>query len=247
MVILAMKRFLLLLLAFAAVSCVGQLDDDDPNGGGGSTTPAEGAGIVLDFTATWCVNCPRMHQAIEDAQAARPGKIIPISVHFQDEMMCDDGMALIEHFRVEAYPTAVANMDAKSLTTATSAELLLARLDAAASALKPCTVEGRIDADGTLTVSVTAQESAGYTLSVALLEDGIVAAQTGASENYVHDNVFRGFLQERVLGEPLGILDAGVPVTRTYTVPDYGTKPYRVVAFVCHEGIVNAAWASAQN
>ncbi len=138
-------------------------------------------------------------------------------------------------------------MDANSLTTATSAELLLAKLDAAASAKKPCAVEGRLQADGTLTVSVTAQESAGYSLSVALLEDGIVAAQTGASENYVHDNVFRGFLQERLLGEPLGFLDAGTPVTRTYTVPDYGTKQYRVVAFVCHEGVVNAAWASGQN
>lgn len=248
MVILAMKRFLLpILVAFAAVSCVGQLDDDEPNGGGGSSAVSEGAGIFLDFTATWCVNCPRMHEAIGQAQEARPGKIIPISVHFQDEMMCDDGKALINHFEVAAYPTVVANMDANSLTTATSAELLLARLDAAASAKKPCAVEGRLQDDGTLTVSVTAQESAGYSLSVALLEDGIVAAQTGASESYVHDNVFRGFLQENLWGDPLGVLEAGVPVTRTYSVPGYGTKAYRVVAYVTHDGIVNAAWASGQN
>ena len=247
MVLLAMKRFLLILLAFAAVSCVGQLDDDDPIGGGGSAEVSEGAGIVLDFTATWCVNCPRMHEALEQAQAARPGKIIPISVHFQDEMMCDDGKELIKRFEVVAYPTAVANMDAKSLTTATSAELLLAKVDAAVSGKKPCAIEGQLQPDGTLTVSVTAQESAGYALSVALLEDGIVAAQTGASENYVHNNVFRGFLQERLWGDSLGFLDAGVPVTRTYTVPDYGTKQYRVVAFVCYEGIVNATWVSGQN
>ena len=233
------------MLAFAAVSCVGQLDDDDPGGGGGSTTPAEGAGIVLDFTATWCVNCPRMHQAIEDAQAARPGKIIPISVHFQDEMMCDDGKELIKRFEVTAYPTVVANMDAATLTTATSKDLILAKLDATVSAKKPCTIDVT-KADGTVTVSVTAQEAAGYTLSVALLEDGIVAAQTGASENYVHDNVFRGFLQENPQGEPLGSLDAGVPVTRTYTVPDNGTT-YRVVAYVCYEGTVNATWAEDQN
>ncbi len=248
MVFLAMKRILFsILVAIAAVSCVGQLDDDEPDVGGGSTEVSEGAGIILDFTATWCVNCPRMHEAIEQAQAARPGKVIPISVHFQDQMMCDDGKELIDRFEVAAYPTVIANMDAKSLTTATSAELLLARLDAAASSKKPCAVEGQLQADGTLTVSVTAQEAAGYTLSVALLEDGIVAAQTGATENYVHNNVFRGFLQERLWGDSLGFLDAGVPVTRTYTVPDYGTKQYRVVAFVCHDGIVNAAWASGQN
>jgi len=246
MVFLAMKRFFLIFLAFAAVSCVGQLDDDDPSGGGGSTTPAEGAGIVLDFTATWCVNCPRMHQALEDAQAARPGKIIPISVHFQDAMVCEDGQALISHFGVEAYPSAVANMDATTLITATSKDLLLAKLDATVSAKKPCTLEAT-KADGGVTVRVTAAEAGAYTLSVALLEDGIVAAQTGASENYVHDNVFRGFLQENLLGDALGQLEAGQAVERSFALPADATRKLRLVAFVCYDGVVNATWAEDQN
>ncbi len=77
MVFLAMKRFLLILLASAAVSCVGQLDDDEPGGGGGSTVVSEGAGVLLDFTATWCVNCPRMHEAIGQAQASLTWTRIP--------------------------------------------------------------------------------------------------------------------------------------------------------------------------
>jgi len=243
-----MKRFLsLILVAFAAVSCVGQLDDDDPNGGGGSSVVTEGAGIVLDFTATWCVNCPRMHQAIEEAQAARPGKIIPICVHFQDEMVCEDGQALISHFGVEAYPSAVANMDAATLVTATSRDLILAKLDAAVSAKEPCALDATWTADGRLTVRVTAAEAGEYTLSVALLEDGIVAAQTGGSENYVHDNVFRGFLQENLLGDSLGQLAAEQTVERSFDVPAAGERKLRVVAFVCYGGVVNATWAGAQN
>ena len=31
--------------------------------------------LVLDFTGTWCVNCPKMEAALEEAMAARPGKV----------------------------------------------------------------------------------------------------------------------------------------------------------------------------
>ena len=37
--------------------------------------------LVLDFTGTWCVNCPKMEAAIEETMEARPGRIIPVSVH----------------------------------------------------------------------------------------------------------------------------------------------------------------------
>ena len=235
-----MKRFFYILFACLAVSCVGQLDDDDPIGGGGGSEAEAGAGIVLDFTATWCVNCPRMHEAINEAMLERPGKIIPISIHFQDDMACEDGLALISHFGVEAYPSLVANMSRETLITATSWNLILAKLDAAVSAKKPCTLETTAT-DGSVTVRVTATEAGAYTLSVALLEDGIVAAQTGASGNYVHDNVFRGFLQENLLGDSLGQLESGQAVERSFPIPGDGNHANHIVAFVCHDGIVNSA------
>ena len=241
MVFLMMKRILYILFACLAVSCVGQLDDDDPNGGGGGGAAEAGAGIVLDFTATWCVNCPRMHQAIEDARTERPGKIIPISIHFQDDMVCEDGKALISHFGVEAYPSLVANMDPGTLITATSKDLILAKLDAAASAKAPCALEVRPGTDASVSVRIQAVDAGEYSLSVALLEDGITAAQTGASGNYVHDNVFRGFLQENLLGDSLGQLAAGQVVERSFAIPGDKNQANRVVAFVCHDGIVNAA------
>ena len=37
--------------------------------------------LVLDFTGTWCVNCPKMEAALEETMEARPGRIVPVSVH----------------------------------------------------------------------------------------------------------------------------------------------------------------------
>ena len=231
-----MKKYLIIIMC-ALVSCVGQKEDPDEPGTSGSGAD-QATGIVMDFTATWCVNCPRMTTAIEEAAAEMA--FIPICEHFQDEMMCDDGKELIKHFDVEAYPSAVMNMDASTLTTATSKNLILARLKASASSKAPCQLDVFYQADGTVYVNVTPAEAGEYTLFVALLEDGVVSAQTGASEDYVHNAVFRHFLQERPLGEPLGMLEKDVPVMRFYS-SDGKTENHRVVAFVCHDGVVNSA------
>ena len=243
MVFLMMKRILYILFACLAVSCVGQLDDDDPHGGGGGGAEAEaGAGIVLDFTATWCNNCPRMHEAVGEAMRERPGKIIPISVHFHDEMECEDGLALNSHFKVKGYPSLVANMAPETLITLSSWNLILAKLDAAVSGLQPCQLEAAYaPGDHELSVLITPRDYGTYSISAALLEDGIVAAQTGGSENYVHNNVFRGFLQENLLGDPLGTLAAGHQILTKFPVPEQAFGSFHIVVFVCHDGIVNSA------
>ncbi len=231
-----MRKYLIILMC-ALVSCVGQKEDPDEPGPSGSGAD-KAAGLVMDFTATWCVNCPRMTSAIEEASAQRA--IIPICVHFQDDMVCDDGKALVSHFGVQAYPTAVMNMDASTLITATSKELIIAKLNASASGKEPCDVDISTGADGNVSVTVTAAEAGEYTLSVALLEDGVVAPQTGGSDNYVHNAVFRGFLQENLLGDSLGEISKGSSVERSFSPGSLSGK-YRVVAFVCHEGKVNSA------
>ena len=83
--------------------------------------------LVLDFTGTWCVNCPKMEAAIEETMEARPGRVIPVSVHCMsvDPMyvkpLSDD---LSGRFGVTAYPSAVVDLDPESLITTSSPELL---------------------------------------------------------------------------------------------------------------------------
>ena len=233
-----MKKYLLILIC-ALVSCVGQKEDPEEETTPGETTPAgNAAGIVLDFTATWCVNCPRMTTAIEEAAAERP--LIPICVHFQDEFVNDQGKALISHFGVEAYPSAVVNMFKESLTTTTSKDLIIAKLQTIGAMMASPLLEAKKADDGTINVKVTGGNEGSYTISAAVLEDGLVAPQTGASENYVHNNVFRGFLQENLLGDPLGDLSPGDTAERSFSAGTL-TKNQHVAVYVCIDGIVKAA------
>jgi thiol-disulfide isomerase/thioredoxin len=232
-----MKKYLLILLC-ALVSCVGQKEDPEEEINPGGTTPvAEGAGIVLDFTATWCVNCPRMTTAIEEASAEHP--LIPVCIHFQDEFVNDQGKALVSHFGVEAYPSAVVNMSKESLTTTTSKDLIVAKLETVGAGISAPTLEAEL-ADGTLSVKVTAGDAGSYTVSAAILEDGLVAPQTGATENYVHNNVFRGFLQEDLLGDPLGELSTGETKELSFGTGTL-TKNQHIAVYVCIDGIAKAA------
>lgn len=245
-----LKRIALCALALAAtLSCVGQKDDgtDPPEQ---PSNPSHllnyGASLILDFTATWCVNCPRMASAIEEAAKERPGEILLLSVHFQDEFACDDGKALIERFGVQAYPSVVVDMDPSTLTTATSKDLILARMDESKALRKaPCKlVMNSVKKAEAMEVSVavTASEEGTYHLCVARLRNGVQAPQTGGSDNYMHHNIFLGFLQEEgVDGAPLGNLAAGEEATWTGTTPAENPDDF-LIAFVLEEdGRVNTA------
>lgn len=232
-----MKKYLLILLC-ALVSCVGQKEDPEEDVTPGGTTPVgTTAGIVLDFTATWCVNCPRMTTAIEEAAAELP--LIPICVHFQDEFVNDQGKELISHFGVEAYPSAVVNMFKESLTTTTSKDLIIAKLKTIGAMIAVPILKAEL-ADGTLKVKVTGGDDGSYTVSAAVLEDGLVAPQTGASDNYVHNNVFRGFLQENLLGDSLGEFSNGETKELSFNAGTL-TQNQHVAVYVCIDGIVKAA------
>lgn len=230
-------------LAFAAAllslnACVGQKDDEedlDDNGNGPATTEEGAPGLVLDFTATWCVNCPRMHTAIEEAALERPGTVFPVSIHFHDDMATPDGEALVSRFKIQSYPSLIVNLDASSLMTATAKDLLLARLDATAKGRKAaCEISMTQGEGGALEVAVTAKETSTYRLSVLLLEDGIVAPQTGGTADYVHDNVLRAVLSESVDGDKLGLLEAGQSIQRSFdakaAIPASGK--YHFLAYV---------------
>ena len=150
-----------LLAGLFATGCVGQIDDeplDDDEDPEVIVDPKDNdsvPGLVLDFTATWCVNCPRMATALEEASRERPGKIFPVSIHFRDAFSYSEGEAICKDFGIAAYPSVVVNLDPSTLITATSKDLILAKLDATATGRKaPCTLNGSVSG-GNLTLSVT--------------------------------------------------------------------------------------------
>lgn len=237
----------ILLLALLATACVGHPADDEDDLPGPDVPvvdPSEevfGPSLVLDFTATWCVNCPRMSSAIEEAIALRPGSIFPVAVHFGDEFSSAEGSALSTLFGVQAYPSVVVNLDKGSLSTATSKDIILSRIDAM-ERKAPCTLELSY-ADGTIHAEITAAEAGAYKAGAMLLESGLVAPQKGGSDDYVHDNILREILSADIFGEDLGALEAGASVSVDYPAGALWGGNFHAVVYVTEGGIVNSAAA----
>ena len=240
------RSYIWMILAglFAIAGCVGQIDDEpldeeDPEVIVDPTGDDSAPGLVLDFTATWCVNCPRMATAIEQASRERPGKLFPVSIHFRDAFSFDKGEAICQDFSIAAYPSVVVNLDPATLITATSKDLILAKLDATASGRKAaCTLSGSVSGSS-LTLNVTAAEEGSYRLGALLLEDGVVAPQTGATDDYVHDNILRAILSASIEGDALGELAAGASVSKTYSFETTPGGSFRILAYLTEGVTVN--------
>lgn len=52
--------------------------------------------LFEEFTATWCGFCPRGAVGLEKAVQVYGNKVVPVAVHYQDEMDCTDYTALIK-------------------------------------------------------------------------------------------------------------------------------------------------------
>ena len=198
--------------------------------------------LVLDFTGTWCVNCPKMEAAIEESMAARPGRIVPVSVHCMpvDPMyvkpLSDN---LVKRFGVSAYPSAVVDLDPESLISAQSPELLLSHVDRLLESRGPAAgIRISCSEDG-VDVEAKLVRNGSYTLALLLLEDGIVAKQTGGTEGYVHNHVLRKWAE----GEPFTDGQEGDMVSVRFT--GFDLSKGRLVALVCREGLVDNVVACA--
>lgn len=243
-----MKKYLAILMtAVLTLGCVGQKEDPEEPGEEpvipvDPDNPSTDAGrcLVLDFTGTWCVNCPRMEAAIQSAIQSRPGVIVPVSVH----CLSLDPMAplplsanLSGKFGVSAYPSVVVDLDGTTLFSTTSADLLLSRCDARLKARGQASdISLEVLENGNVlnvTVRATASLPGDYTLHFLVLEDGIVAAQTGGSEDAVHNNVLREWYDSQ---EFKGVAAGGELSFRGTAAAGPGR---RVVAFVCRGGIVD--------
>ena len=195
--------------------------------------------LVLDFTGTWCVNCPKMEAALEETMEARPGRIVPVSVHCMsiDPMyvkpLSDN---LVKQFSVKAYPSAVVDLDPESLITTQSPELLLSHVDRLLEARGPAAgirVESAVEGENyTLTAEVKAVRDGAYTLAVLGLEEGTVAAQTGGTKDYVHNNILRSWTE----GEPLTVKEGD---TASGTFTGTVTAKSRFVVLVLRDGLVD--------
>lgn len=240
---------LIAVLTFVCVfpSCVGQLEQEFP-----WEKPAEPAVpgkdtsernfLVLDFTATWCVNCPKMATAIAELSDSCAG-VIPIAVHYADEMGCEASDYLVEKFSISSFPTALINFDPQLSSSVSSADILssLAERSLAGSPYGCDIMVESGTGDGTFDIGVTVEYLAEgtYSIGVAILEDGIVAPQVGSTGEYVHDNVLRAFLQKNYSGDSLGAKQPGDRDSLNFHFtpqPQWNADALKAVVYIICEG-----------
>lgn len=226
-----------LLLAFSA--CVGIHEEEEPvvvpvidpeDGSADIGTRFFHRLFVYEFTATWCQYCPNMNVALEAVRAEWPGRIIPVAVHQYDDMsarVCD---TIVSHFSISGFPHLIFDFDGKARIQQQDPALIKDYVEQALPSAAACGVAIDAEQEGRVQIKVKAAEAGEYALSAALVEDGIVARQTGAGDNYVNNAVLRATLTASFAGEPLGNLIAGDEVTRSFPV-DPGEN-LRIVACV---------------
>jgi len=248
-----MRRILAILALLACFSCVGQKEDPDyvypddvtdPEPGG----QAEGSRffhrvLALEFTATWCQYCPNMTEALEQARKERPGRIQEIAVHYSDEMSSVASDGVVTRYKVSSFPTVILDLDPATRFNRQDAAIFKDYIDstceteACGIALESSLKEGVLS----LSVKVKAVAEGEYYVGAAVVEDGIVADQTGAGPGYVNNAVLRSFLGDGGLdGTPAGILKKGEESTVKFSKAfDGPLAKTRIVVFAILGGKVS--------
>lgn len=229
----------------ALPSCVGQLERQFPWESEDSDTPdivtssdSSRNVIVLDFTATWCVNCPNMASAISELPDSNIN-VIPISVHYADDMACSASDLLVEEYGISSFPTTIVNFDTNLRTSTSSVEILKSLAEKSLDDTpKGCDLI--IDAtleNGEIQIATTAVLliDGNYSIGAALLEDGIVAPQIGSVDNHIHNNVLRAISEDNYLGIPIGKMKAGESDKHIFyftPLPEWNIDKMKAVVYI---------------
>ncbi len=195
---------------------------------------------IMEFTGTWCTNCPEMESIIKTAVARDPGRSVMVAVHYADALALGYAETLIEMFKASALP-AVSLDFGKSIvgTNATSANDMESRINDIVEAADPTCglavdVE-MVENNAVATVRLLSSVPKNYGLAVMLTEDGV----TGYAQNnggtyeagYVHGHVLRALWQNNIEGVQVEANGPEVQKTFTFDMTGYNPANCNIVVF----------------
>lgn len=155
--------------------------------------------LVEDYTGTWCVNCPRMSYAIEQAKA-NSDKVVSVGVHYADVMQMTGVEVLTNEFGILVYPTGKINRinDWDNPDNNIEAVTNLTGLDAELGLAINSSIDG---ANVNATVDIGFKENILTPLKVVvyLVENGLIHDQANSTEYYNGDNPIVDFEHNDVL------------------------------------------------
>lgn len=207
------------------------------------------------FTSTGCTSCPLAAKAIKELQDNNPGKISVVAFHADMDQIIDP-MTILETHEFKSIlggftglPAFFFNMKESTYVAEAAYNDMYAKEIASYSPQCGVSIQTAENGNGeyTINIGITSNTPSTYRYLVFLVEDGIVADQTG-DPNYVHQNVVRAVLTE-AKGDKLNDnlpFSSGVEVTASKKVkvnPIWNLENMRVIvaATVSSDGGYNFA------
>jgi hypothetical protein len=202
--------------------------------------------LMEEYTGTWCPNCPDGHDTIKKLLLDHPGRLVVVGMHNNDAYTIPYETAMETAMQVTGFPRATIDRD--SFPTANY--FAMSRwfwTDAVADRLNvtsPVEIKLTPSLNGStrlLTVKVDYTFKAAVNeetrLTCVLLEDSILAAQSGATGTYVHKDVSRALLSADNWGDAnnptMVSANQSFSKTYTYTLPaTWNANNMTVVAFI---------------
>ena len=155
--------------------------------------------LVMCFTADWCGYCPMMATAIELAQADLPDKIEVVRVHGEGSSLSNDlSLRICSNYQIHDFPTALVDCSTyvANYESPYTASLIVNAIRNTEDTYDTCTgtmwtssVSGN---EISLNLTAYIKTSGSYKVTALLIEDDIVAYQSGYGYDYVHTAVLRG-------------------------------------------------------
>ena len=181
--------------------------------------------LIEDYTGTWCVNCPKMVYAIDQAKE-QSDKIVSVGIHASDPMEMDGYELLKSEFGISGYPTGMLNRinlwDEPDINVQTPIELTGYGADLGLSidsSISGDTVEATIQVGFEIDISLPLK------LVVCLTENELHYDQYNSTdyfggdfllENFEHNDVLRSFFTD-FLGETIASEDATADTIYEYS------------------------------
>ena len=201
--------------------------------------------LGLRFAATWCGNCPVMHETFRKAAALMEGRFEYVCLYDNDGNYGFAGSeTLASQYLIGGYPTGIIDgwFDLPNYEYTDYGAAVIDLLEEKTVGLYPTAtalgVESSLSGRNlSVKVDVKAQYAEGYKLTVFLCESGIVGSQQSGSDviaDFVHNRVARMSLTEYT-GDAFDVTAVGDVKTFNFTatIPSgYKTENMEVVAFV---------------
>ena len=193
--------------------------------------------LAVYFTSTGCTSCPSATKGLKAVQDANPGMVSVVAFHSHMGAVADP-MTIPETTLFNAVlggfdglPRLFWNM--RQGTHLSGPSFTESYAEEIAAYTPQCGVAIDASAEGEITIGVTSNLPSIYRYLVFIVEDGIVAEQTGVHD-YVHNNVVRAVLTSEK-GDKLNDnlpLTVGVEskATKTFTLsPEWKKENLRVI------------------